>query len=146
MGLLDDRVAVVTGAGRGIGRAVAELFVQEGARVVINDVDAEPAGEAVRACEAIREGSAAASVGSVADPAYTDALMRTAVERFGQLDVLVNNAGVTRDRMAHRMSDEEWRLVLDVNLTGTFNCIRSAAPHMREVARREIEETGDVCG
>jgi len=144
MGLLDDRVAVITGAGRGIGRAIAETFVREGARVVINDVDANPANEARAACNELRGEAAVTSVGSVADPAYTDALMRAAVDHFGQLDILVNNAGVTRDRMGHKMSDEEWDFVIDVNLTGSFNCIRSAAPYLRDVAKKEIEEQGEV--
>ncbi|RMG17712.1 MAG: 3-oxoacyl-ACP reductase FabG [Deltaproteobacteria bacterium] len=143
-GLLEDRVAVVTGSGRGIGRAIVLRFVQEGARVVINDVDEAPA-EAVRAeCEAIRPESAVVSIGSVADPKYTDALMKCAVDSFGHLDILVNNAGITRDRMCHKMSDEEWQLVIDVNLKGTFNCIRSAAPYMRDVAKEEIARHGDV--
>lgn len=144
MGLLEGRVAVVTGAGRGIGRAVAERFVREGARVVINDVDAGPAAEARAACEAIRPGRAVDFVGSVVDPATTDALMAAAVDTFGQLDILVNNAGVTRDRMVHRLSDEDWNLVVDVSLRGTFNCIRSAAPYMRDAAKRELAETGEV--
>jgi len=144
MGLLDNRVAVVTGAGRGIGRTIAETFVREGARVVINDVDAEPAGEARAACDAIRAEAAVTSAGSVTDPGYTDELMRTAVDRFGQLDILVNNAGVTRDRMGHKMSDEQWDLVIDVNLTGTFNCIRSAAPYLRDAAKKELDEQGEV--
>ncbi len=144
MGLLEDWVAVVTGAGRGIGRAVAELFAREGAKVVINDVDAVPAEEARLACEAIAPGSAKISVGSVADRTYTDALMRAAIDGFGRLDILVNNAGITRDRMAHKMSDEEWDFVLAVNLTGTFNCIRSAAPYLRDAAKQELEENGEV--
>ncbi|MEZ4224319.1 MAG: SDR family oxidoreductase [Polyangiaceae bacterium] len=141
---MTDRVAVVTGAGRGIGRAIAELFVREGARVVINDLDDAPAREARDACEGIRAGASVVSLGSVTDPAYTDELMRTAKQTFGGLDVLVNNAGVTRDRMSHKMSDEDWSLVLDVNLKGTFNCIRSAAPYLRDEAKRELDEHGEV--
>jgi len=142
MGLLHDRVAVVTGAGRGIGRACAMTFVREGGKVVINDVEEGPAREAQAACDEISPGSAAIHVGSVADPTATDGLMKTAADTFGKLDILVNNAGITRDRMAHLMSDEWWDLVIDVNLTGTFNCIRSAAPYLRDVAKRELEEHG----
>jgi 3-oxoacyl-[acyl-carrier protein] reductase len=142
MGLLEDRVAVITGAGRGIGRACALTFVREGAHVVINDVEATVAEEARAACEALRAGSARVHIGSVADPASTDALMKLAVDELGALDILVNNAGVTRDRMSHQMTDEWWDLVIDVNLTGTFNCIRSSARYMRDVAKREIEDHG----
>jgi 3-oxoacyl-[acyl-carrier protein] reductase len=142
MGLLDNRVAVITGAGRGIGRACALTFVREGAKVVINDVEPEPANEARSACEEIAPGSAAVHTGSVAEVAHTDALMKQAVDTFGQLDILVNNAGITRDRMAHLMTDEWWDLVIDVNLKGTFNCIRSAARYMRDVAKREIDDHG----
>lgn len=144
-GLLDGRVAVVTGAGRGIGRACAATLMQAGASVVINDADREPAEEtaAVLTRELGRgQARAVASVGSVTDPSYTDRLMKTAVEQFGHLDILVNNAGLSRDRMCHQMTDEWWDLVIDVNLTGTFNCIRSSAPYLREVAKRELEEHG----
>ncbi len=144
MGLLEGRVAVITGAGRGIGRAIALTFVREGARVVINDLEEDCAKEALEACESLAKGSARTSIGSVTDPAYTDRLMADAVEAFGQLDILINNAGVTRDRIAHRMSDEDWRLVLDVNLGGTFHCVRSAAPYMRDVAKQELETDGEV--
>jgi 3-oxoacyl-[acyl-carrier protein] reductase len=143
--LLEDRVAVVTGAGRGIGRAVAELFVEQGARVVVNDVDEGVARETVASCaERAGTDSAAPSIGSVADAGYAAALMKHAVDAFGKLDILVNNAGVTRDAMVHKMSEEEWRTVMDVNLTGTFHCVRAASPFLRDVAKAEIEEKGEV--
>lgn len=145
-GLLEGRVAVVTGAGRGIGRACAATLLQAGASVVINDMDREPAEEAASELNALFAaqggGRAVASIGSVTDPAYTDQLMKTAAETFGHLDILVNNAGLSRDRMCHQMTDEWWDLVIDVNLTGTFNCIRSSAPYLREPGKREIEELG----
>ena len=144
MGLLDERVAVITGAGRGIGRAIAETFVREGARVMINDLEAEPAAEALAACEAIRAGAARTSIGSVTDSAYTNGLMKETDAAFGQVDILINNAGVSRDRMGHKMSDDDWKLVIDVNLTGTFNCIRATVPYMRDVAKAEMAEHGEV--
>src|SRR3954469_23198113 len=142
MGLLEDRVAVITGAGRGTGRACALTFVREGAKVVINDVDQAPAEEARAACDALVPGAAVIHVGSVAERKHTDALMQKAVETFGKLDILINNAGITRDRMAHLMSDEWWDLVIDGNLKGTFNCIRSAPPYLRDVAKAELERDG----
>jgi 3-oxoacyl-[acyl-carrier protein] reductase len=142
MALLEDRVAVITGAGRGIGRACALTFVREGARVVINDVDEAPANEARDACDQLSKGASIVHLGSVAERVQTDALMQLAVDTYGKLDILVNNAGITRDRMAHLMPDEWWDLVIDVNLKGTFNCIRSAAPFIRDVAKRELEEQG----
>lgn len=143
MGLLNDRVAVVTGAGRGIGQAIALVFAKEGAQVVINDLDEGPARETLELCQDAG-GKAAISLGSVVDPAYTDQLMKTAADQFGKLDVLINNAGVTKDNVIHRMTDEQWSLVIDVNLRGTFNCIRSTVPYMRDVAKRELDGEGDV--
>ncbi len=129
MGRLDGKVAVITGSGRGIGKATAMLFTQEGAGVIINDVDEEVASEAVRDIRAAG-GTAEACVADIRKLEDAQKLMNTAVEKFGRLDILVNNAGIARDSLAGRMSEEQWNLVIDINLTGAFNCIRAAARHM----------------
>jgi 3-oxoacyl-[acyl-carrier protein] reductase len=144
MGLLDNRIAVVTGAGRGIGQAIAVTFVKEGASIVLNDLDPAPAGETQALCDAIAKGRCEVSIGSVADPKYTDELMRTAVNKFGKLDILINNAGITKDAVIHKMTDELWNFVIDVNLRGTFNCIRSCSPYIRDAAKKELDEKGRV--
>ncbi len=136
---LAGRAALVTGAGRGIGRAVALRLAEEGARVVVNDVDESAAKDAVDEVVAAG-GEAVASGGSVAVPADAEAAVAAAESAFGGLDVVVNNAGTTRDRMLHKMSDEDWDLVLDVSLRGCFNVCRAAhrllragGPHHRKV-------------
>jgi 3-oxoacyl-[acyl-carrier protein] reductase len=143
MNMLSGRVAVITGAGRGIGQAVATLFVAEGARVVVNDVDAGPAAETVALCEVIAPGHAIASIGSVTDAAEVDAMMDAAIQTFGGLDILVNNAGITRDRMAHLLEEDAWDQVVDVSLKGTFLCAKSAARHMRAAAKAELKAGGE---
>lgn len=125
----DGRVAIVTGAGRGIGRSIALRLAAHGAAVVVNDVD-DVAEKVVAEIEAAG-GRAVPVLGSVADAAVTDAMTDVAGDAFGGLDMLVNNAGITRDRMVHRMSDEEWDAVVDVVLRGTFNACRSAARLLR---------------
>ena len=143
--LLEGRVAVVTGAGRGIGRAIAELFVQHGAQVVVNDLEKEVATRTVARCAQLAgDGCATASAGSVTEAAYAESLMRHAVGTFGKLDILVNNAGITRDAMAHKMSDDDWDAVLDVSLTGSFRCVRAASPYLRDVAKAELKKGGEV--
>lgn len=145
---LQGRRAIVTGAGRGIGLAIATRLVEEGVRVAVNDVDTDVAKEA-----AVRLGDAAVPApGSVTTGEGADAVVACAEEAFGGLDVLVNNAGVTRDRMLHRMSDDDWDVVVDVSMRGTFNMCRAAARllrHGRDEApahHRKVVNLGSVNG
>lgn len=133
---LENRTAAVTGAGRGIGRAVALAFAHEGARVVINDADVEAAASVADEVRAIGA-EAAVDDHPIGSMAAGVALVDAAVERFGGLDVLVNNAGVLRDRMAHTMSEEEWDTVVDVHLKGTFACSQAAIRLWRPLAKQE---------
>ena len=141
--LLEGRVAIVTGAGRGIGRAHALELAAHGAKVVVNDLGAEldgtgssggPAGEVVDLIRS-RGGEAVANGADVADFAAAQAMVRQAVETFGGLDVLVNNAGFVRDRMLVNTSEEEWDAVIRVHLKGHFAPLRHAAAYWREEAK-----------
>lgn len=138
-GVLAGRVALVTGAGRGIGAAIAGRFAAAGAAVAVNDVDAAPADEVVQAIRG-DGGRAAAAPGSVVDDA--GGIVAAAAESLGGLDILVNNAGLTRDVMVHRMSDEDWDAVLDVVLRGSFNMIRAAAPWLRRTDPAQVAAGG----
>ncbi len=133
MSISDGRVVIVTGAGQGIGRAHALAFGADGARVVVNDVG--PAAEDVAAEVRAAGGSAVASRGDVSDWAYGEELVRTAVDAYGRLDALVNNAGLVRDRMLVNMSEQEWDLVLKVDLKGHFVPLRHAAAYWREQSK-----------
>ena len=132
MGSLDGRIAIITGAGRGLGRAHALLFAAEGARVVVNDLDAaDPVVEEIRAAG----GEAVANHDDVADWAAGERLVASAIDAFGGLDVLVNNAGILRDRALVNMSEEEWDEVTTVHLKGHFVPSRWAATYWREQAK-----------
>jgi len=131
MGKLDGKVAVITGAARGIGKEDALLFAKEGASVIISDIDQAPLVETAREIEAAG-GKVAWCVTDVTRTEDTDRLMDTAVEKFGDLNILVNNAGITRDALIHRMTDAQWDICLDIILKGTFNCIRSSAKYFRK--------------
>ncbi|MFD9701085.1 SDR family NAD(P)-dependent oxidoreductase [Lentzea sp. NPDC059081] len=122
---LSEKVAIVTGAGRGLGRAYAEALARNGAKVVVNDVD-ESAEEVAASI------GGAAVVAPVGTAATADRLVAAAVEEFGRLDVLVTNAGILRDRVLWKMSDDDFDAVLNVHLRGTFTCARAAAVQMRE--------------
>jgi len=137
--LLENQVAIITGAGRGIGAAAAKLFAQHGARVVVSDLDAAPA-EAVATVIGQEGGQAIAVPGDVTDPAFPDALMAKAIEAFGKLNILVNNAGYTWDGMLHKMSDRQFAAMIEVHNTAPFRLIRAAAPYMREAAKAEQAE------
>jgi NAD(P)-dependent dehydrogenase (short-subunit alcohol dehydrogenase family) len=141
MGTLDGRVAIVTGAGRGIGRSVASLLAREGAAVVVNDrgvavdgsgSDAGPAQQAVDEITAAG-GQAIANGADVSDHGAAEDLIKTAIGEFGQLDVVVNVAGILRDRMVFNMTEQEWDDVIRVHLKGTFNTTKFASAHWRSL-------------
>ena len=125
--MFENQVVVITGAGRGIGAAAARQFGQYGAKVVVNDLNIEPA-EATVAQIAAAGGQATAVAGHVTDPQVPDQLMKTAVDSYGKINVLVNNAGYTWDGMSHKMGDEQWQAILDVHVTAPFRMIRAVAP------------------
>ena len=142
-GLLESKTAIITGSGRGIGRAVAEAFALHGARVVVSDIDPEPAEEAAGAI--LAAGGEAISVpGDVTDPAFPDLIVNAAIEKFGGIDIIVNNAGYTWDAVIHKMTDEQWEAILAVHLTAPFRIIRAAAPYLRETAKQEKAAQGQA--
>nr|WP_274636154.1 SDR family NAD(P)-dependent oxidoreductase [Microbacterium bovistercoris] len=136
---LEGKVAIVTGSGRGLGLAYAQELARQGASVVINDVDAQTAADAVASIEA-DGGKAVSVVAPVGSTATAQQLVQTAVDTFGRLDILVTNAGVLRDTVLWKMSDDDFDTVIGVHLRGTFTCVREAATYMRanEIAGRII--------
>jgi 3-oxoacyl-[acyl-carrier protein] reductase len=140
-GMLKGKVALITGSGRGIGRAAAELFARHGARVVVSDIDPDPAGETVSSIMAAG-GEAISVPGDVTDKAFPGLIVNSAIEKFGGLDIIVNNAGYTWDAVIHKMTDEQWEAIIAVHLTAPFRIIRAAAPYLRETAKKEKERLG----
>jgi 3-oxoacyl-[acyl-carrier protein] reductase len=139
--LLEGKIAIVTGSGRGIGRAAAELFANHGARVVVSDIDPAPADETASSIRAA--GNEAISVpGDVTDKAFAGHIVGAAIEKLGGLDIIVNNAGYTWDAVIHKMTDEQWDAIIAVHLTAPFRIIRAAAPYLRDTAKREREQLG----
>jgi 3-oxoacyl-[acyl-carrier protein] reductase len=140
MGLLDGKAAIITGSARGIGRATAELFISEGAKVLINDIDGDVAEQAAGEIE----GETAVFAGDLTKPDVPDELVAKANEAFGRVDIVVNNAGYTWDGVIHKMSDEQFQAMLDIHTVVPFRVIRALAPHWREAAKAEAGEGREV--
>jgi 3-oxoacyl-[acyl-carrier protein] reductase len=140
MGVLDGRSAIVTGSARGIGRATAELLVEQGAQVLINDLEGDIAEQAAGEIA----GETAVFAGDLTKPGVPDQLVQKAIDSFGKIDIIVNNAGYTLDAPIHKMSDEHFQAMLDIHTVVPFRVIRAAAPHLREPAKKEREEGREV--
>ncbi len=140
MGVLDGKSAIVTGSARGIGRATAELLVAQGAQCLINDLDGDVAEQASSEID----GETAVYAGDLTKPGAADELVQKAVDSFGKIDIIVNNAGYTLDAPIHKLSDEHFQAMLDIHTIVPFRVIRAAAPHLREPAKKEREEGKEV--
>ncbi|MGH8806306.1 MAG: SDR family NAD(P)-dependent oxidoreductase [Noviherbaspirillum sp.] len=140
---LDGKVAIVSGSGRGIGREIALKLASEGARVVVNDLDAQPANETIETIKAAG-GQAIACVGSVTDADFGTRFVNTAIDGFGGLDIIINNAGYTWDNVIQKMSDEQWEAILQVHLTAPFRIVRAASEFIRNAAKKEAEAGQEV--
>ena len=133
---LNGKVALITGSGRGIGRAIALKLAREGARIVVNDLDDLPAAETVQAIRSAG-GEAVACIGSVVAPDFADRFVGTAIDHYKGLDIIVNNAGYTWDNVIQKMSDEQWYAMIDVHLTAPFRILRAAQPVIRALNKTE---------
>jgi 3-oxoacyl-[acyl-carrier protein] reductase len=140
MGVLDDKVAIVTGSARGIGKATAELLSEHGAKVVVNDLDGDVAKETADGLA----GESAVYGGDLTREGAPEALVQAAIDAWGKIDILVNNAGYTLDAPIHKMSDDWFQRMLDIHLVVPFRVIRAAAPHLREPAKVERDEGREV--
>jgi 3-oxoacyl-[acyl-carrier protein] reductase len=140
VGVLDGKAAIVTGSARGIGRATAELLAEQGARVLINDLDGDVAEQAASEIG----GETTVFGGDLTQQGVPDALVQKAVDEFGQIDIIVNNAGYTWDGVAHKMTDEQFQAMLEIHTVVPFRIIRAAAPHLREPAKKERDEGREV--
>jgi 3-oxoacyl-[acyl-carrier protein] reductase len=140
MAILDDKVAIVTGSARGIGRATAELLSEQGAKVLINDLDGDVAGEAAGQIE----GETMVFAGDLTKEGVCDQLVQAVIDQWGKVDILVNNAGYTLDAPIHKMSDDWFQRMLDIHSVVPFRMCRAVAPYMREPAKVEREEGREV--
>ena len=135
---LEGKVALVTGSGRGIGRAIALKLASEGARIVVNDLDADPAQDTIRTIHELG-GQAVACIGSVAAQDFGERFIATAIDEYKGLDIIINNAGHTWDSVIQKMTDEQWYAMIDCHLTAPFRILRAAQPVIRALGKAEIE-------
>jgi 3-oxoacyl-[acyl-carrier protein] reductase len=140
MAILDDKVAIVTGSARGIGRATAELLSENGAKVVINNLDADVAQQTASEID----GDTLVFAGDLTKPGVPDELVQKVVDEWGRVDILINNAGYTLDAPIHKMSDDWFQRMIDIHSVVPFRMCRAVAPHMREPAKKEREEGREV--
>ena len=140
MGLLDGKTAIITGSARGIGRATADLFVDEGAQVTINDIDGDVAEQAAGEIK----GETIAVAGDLTKEGACDEVVQKTIDAFGKVDILINNAGYTWDGVAHKMSDEQFQAMLDIHTVVPFRMCRAVAPHMRDPAKAERDRGEEV--
>ena len=140
---LEGKVALISGSGRGIGREVALKLAGEGARAVVNDLDDAPAEETISAIRALG-GEAVACNGDVTAEGFAERFVGTAIDTWGGLDIIVNNAGYTWDNVIQKMTDEQWFAILNVHLTAPFRILRAASGFIREAAKREAEQGQEV--
>lgn len=138
MNTLQGKTALITGAGRGIGQAIAFRLAKEGANIVVNDLDAAPAMETVDAIIS-NGGKAIACAGSVTEEGFAEKFITTALETYGDINVIVNNAGYTWDSYIHKMNDKQWDAMMDVHVKAPFQILRAAAPHFKGMAQKEAE-------
>jgi 3-oxoacyl-[acyl-carrier protein] reductase len=142
-GFVEGKIAIITGAGRGIGAASAKLFAKHGGKVVVSDLDVEPARAVVGDIGRAR-GEAIEVCGDITDPKFPEKLVSETIAKYGAIDIIVNNAGYTWDGMLHKMTDKQFSAVLEVHNAGPFRLIRAAAPYMREEAKKEKTQGQEI--
>lgn len=136
---LEGKVALITGSGRGIGRELALMLSKDGAHIVVNDLDADPANQTVEDITAMG-GKAVACNGSVTDDDFPERFINTALDTFGGLDIIVNNAGYTWDNVIQKMDDKQWQAILDCHITAPFRILRAAQPHIKRLFLEDKEK------
>lgn len=136
--MLKDQVAIITGSGRGVGKAAALMMAEHGAKIIVSDLDESPAEEVVKEITE-RGGEAITYIGDVTKETFAEEIVSLAADTFGSVDILVNNAGYTWDGMIHKMTDEQFQAMLDIHLNVPFRLIRAVAPYMREQGKKDLE-------